>query len=119
MHVTPDAHAVHLLGQASGKIKTMCGEVVVTWQHAPGQHFAMSARIPHNCGHARLVLHFPASVEVSSLCVGDYRVVDTTTETSPLQGLPPNIFHVEMGEEKTVNVVVGGGQTDLKLQQCS
>ena len=121
MHVTPDSHAVHLLGKASGKIKTMCGDVVVAWQHAPGQHFAMSAQIPHNCGRARLVLHVPASIAVSSLCVGDYNVADTTTETSPhqLQGLPTNVFHVEMGaDRKTVDVVVGGGPTELKLQAC-
>ena len=120
MHVTPDPHAVRALGQASGKVMTMCGDLEVAWQHEPGQHFAMSAQIPHNCGHARLVLHVPSPVALSSLCVGDYRVdVAANTSTQQQQVLPANVFRVELGADReTVDVVVGGGQTKLKLQQC-
>ena len=63
MHVTPDMHAVHVLGQASGKVKTLCGDVVVEWQHVPGQHFAMTPRF-HTIVAERDVLHVPAPMGV-------------------------------------------------------
>ena len=74
MHVTPDSHAVQLLGQASGKVQTMCGDVEVDWQHAPGKYFAMNAQIPHNCGRAKLVLYVPtpATSEQSTMCVNKH-----------------------------------------------
>ena len=71
MHVTPDPHAVRVLGQAAATVATMCGQVAVQWHTVPGKHFAMTATVPHNCGQARLVLHVPeAFAATDALCVG-------------------------------------------------
>jgi hypothetical protein len=124
MHVTPDPHAVRVLGQASGVVKTMCGAVAVEWHTNRGQHFAMNASIPHNCGRARLVLHVPVPEEgMGTLCIGDYRVVAAGTEAderAASQVLPRNVFSTRLAEDaKTVDVVVGGGRSELKLERCA
>jgi len=77
----------------------------------------MASTIPHNCGRARLQLHLPDGVDGSdALCVGSYRVGgDTVAETV----LPRNVFHARMAPgNQTVDVVVGGGRSELKLGRC-
>lgn len=118
MHVVPDAHAVRALGQVSGTVKTMCGQLAVEWRVVPGEHFEMTATIPHNCGHARLVLHVPEAFDASdALCVGSHRVGDS--ETVARSELPRNVFRAQMApDKKTANIVVGGGRVQLKLGRC-
>ena len=117
MHVTPDPHAVRVLGQASGTVATMCGPVSVEWRAVPGEHFEMSARIPHNCGQARLELHVPDALDPDSLCVGSHRIGSGEAEAG--SELPRNVFRVALApSKKTVDVVVGGGRQELKLGRC-
>lgn len=118
MHVTPDPHAVRVLGQASGQVETMCGQVAVEWRAVPGERFEMTAVVPHNCGQARLVLHVPDAFHASeALCVGSYRVGGDEAEARG--EMPRNVFRAEMAPcNKTVDVVVGGGRLDLKLGRC-
>jgi len=35
MHITPDPHAVRVLGQASATVATMCGPLAVEWRLVP------------------------------------------------------------------------------------
>jgi len=134
MHVTPDPNAVRVLGQATGTVNTMCGQVSVEWhmhKTVPGQdqHFEMIANIPHNCGQARLALHVPvfdtatsATLSDGGLCIGEYRVVAPAIEEEEggAQGpLPLNVARVELAlDGKTVDVFVGGGRAQLKLGRC-
>ena len=130
MHVTPDPHAVRVLGQASGTVATMCGMVAVEWRAVPGPgtpHFAMAATVPHNCGRARLVMHVPEALAASdALCVGTdlagtggYLVGGHGAEPGARGGLPRNVFDARLAaDNKTVDVVVGGGRVDLKLGRC-
>jgi hypothetical protein len=51
-----------MLERASSTAKTTCGQLSVAFDSrggaaVPGEHFAVTATVPHNCGHARLVLH--------------------------------------------------------------
>ena len=118
MHVAPDPHAVRVLARASGTVKTMCGQVSVEWRAVPGEHFEMTATIPHNCGQARLVLHVPEAFDASdALCVGTYRLGGDATQAS--SGLPRNVFRAQLApDSKTVDVVMGGGHLELKLGRC-
>jgi hypothetical protein len=43
MHVTPDVYAVQVLGQASGRVQTMCGPVGVSWHAERGRHFSTTS----------------------------------------------------------------------------
>ena len=54
MHVTPDKHAVRVLGQASGTVKTMCGQLAAAWHAEVNHHFNMTASIPvrHTQNHS-------------------------------------------------------------------
>lgn len=76
----------------------------------------MTSTIPHNCGRARLQLHLPDGVDASdALCVGSYRigVAEVSNE------LPRNVFRARLVPgNKTVDVVVGGGHSELKLGRC-
>ena len=168
MHVVPDPHAVRVLGRASARVRTMCGDVVVEWHVVSdgggGKVFAMNATVPHNCGRARLVLHvpdadvrepFPSGSFASS---SDRTTVDSTAAlcadghvyrlrveengekrkggegrreeeeeekeeerrgmdgTLPVLDLPRNVISARIGRGgKTVDVVVGGGRSELKL----
>ena len=115
MHITPDPHAVRVLGQATGTVKTMCGQVSIEWHAPQGLHFKMHATIPHNCGRARIVLHVPEPFNPSdALCLNGYGI-----EGSTMLLLPQNIFSAEVASDrKTVDVVVGGGHSTLRLASC-
>jgi hypothetical protein len=116
MHVTPDPHAVRVLGQASATVATLCGQMTVEWRAVRGTRFEMAATVPHNCGRARLVLHVPDSMVglSDSLCVGNYHL--DNAEVSPL---PNNVFAAQLTPgNRTVDVVVGGGRLELSLGRC-
>ena len=120
IHITPDRHAVRVLGRASARLGTMCGEVSVDWVAVRGSHFAMNATVPHNCGRAHLLLHVPetlvtAGAMLPDLCVGDYRVSGVDG-----QAFPRNVFDIRAGEsgDSVVHVLVGGGRSELKLSHC-
>ena len=170
MHVVPDSHAVRVLGRASARVRTMCGDVVVEWHVVSdgggGQVFAMNATVPHNCGRARLVLHVPDAdvrkplLSGSSGSSSDRTTVDSTAAlcadghvyrfsveedgvkrkggagrweeeedeeeeeelrrgmdgTLHVPDLPRNVASARIGQgRKTVDVVVGGGRSELKL----
>jgi hypothetical protein len=119
MHVTPDPHAVRVLGQASATVATLCGQMTVEWRSVRGTRFEMAATVPHNCGRARLVLHVPDSMVGLSdvLCVGSYRL--DNTEVSLANPLPNNVFAAQLTPgNRTVDVVVGGGRLVLSLGRC-
>jgi hypothetical protein len=127
MHVTPDPHAVRVLGRASAAVATMCGQVSVAWRVVPGGsdgRFEMSAVVPHNCGRARLVLHVPDALldatgaPESALCVGGYRL-GGGGEAAAGNALPRNVFRAQLAPgNKTVDVFVGGGRVELALGRC-
>ena len=112
MHLTPDPSAIRVLGRASGHVSTLCGNVAVSWSTNGGAVFALNATVPHNCGRARVVLPVVESLGVAVwLCVNGDRVVEEAVGA-------------EMGaprlapDRKSVEVVVSGGRTDLRLESC-
>lgn len=121
VHVTPDPHAVRVLGQAAGTVNTMCGPLSVEWQSIDQQYFSMAARIPHNCGRARLELHVPDGISAADrLCLdGRHPIAAPDADANSYDQLPRNVFDVRAAAtRKTVDVIVGGGRTKLKLGRC-
>ena len=119
MHITPDPHAVRVLGRASAWVGTTCGEVSVSWA-ARDTRFEMNATVPHNCGHARLQLHIPETKTPadarSGLCVGEYHLDQNEAEQNEF---PRNVFGVyEAPDGRSVHVLVGGGRSELQLRHC-
>ncbi len=115
VHLTPDPHAVRVLGQASGRVMTQCGEVSVAWR-ARGDSFAMNATMPHNCGRARLQMHVVGAAAAAQCCVSGFPVHGGPDDAT----LPRHVFRVDLAPDgTTVDVVVGGGRSHLVLAPCA
>lgn len=73
MHVTPDPYAVRVLGQASGTVATMCGQLAVEWRTVP------VSQPPRPCPVTHLLhpLHSIASASVCDLCMRSITIFGT------------------------------------------